>query len=85
VATFFELLPPRRRDRVDIFDQTGQLVEYATVDAEARRVEFYSSASRLIGQGTLDPASGRVERRSLEGSHPELLFLPIPPRANGGG
>jgi hypothetical protein len=85
VATFFGPLPPRSRERVDIFDQTGQLVEYATVDRKTRRIEFYSSTSRLTGEGTLDISSGRVERFSVEGSRQGSLLLPIPPRVDDDG
>lgn len=83
VTTFFEVLPQRGRERVDIFDQTGWLVEYAIVDREARRIEFYSSTSRLTGDARLDISSGRIERFSMDGSRQGSLSLPIPPGMDG--
>jgi hypothetical protein len=79
VTTFFGTLSPHGGERVAVFDQTGRLVEYATVDRQAERVEFYSTASRLTGHGRLDTSSGRVERFSIEGYREGSLLLPIPP------
>lgn len=83
VTTFFEMLPPRPTERVDIFDQRGRLVEYATVDRHTRRLEFYSATSRLTGEGRLDTASGRVERFSPDGRRQASLLLPIPSGVDG--
>jgi hypothetical protein len=79
VTTFFGTLSPHGSERVAIFDQTGQVVEYATVDRQAGRIEFHSAASRLTGHGRLDISSGRVERFSVEGRREGSLWLPIPP------
>lgn len=79
VITYFGPVPPRALERVDIFDHSGHLTEYATVDRHAGRVEFFSSASRPTGQGILDVSSGRVERFSLDGDRRGSLLLPLPP------
>jgi hypothetical protein len=80
VTTFFGPLSPRGRERVDIFDQMGRLVEYAAVNRQGGRIEFYSPASLLTGEGKLEASSGRVERVSVKGDR-DVLVLPIPPAA----
>jgi hypothetical protein len=79
LTTFFETLSPPGRERVDIFDQTGRLVEYATVDRQSGRIEFYNAASRLTGEGRFDVSTGRVERFGLDAHGETSLVLPIPP------
>jgi len=83
VTTFIGDLPAPCRERIDIFDTAGQLLEYATLDREARRVEFYSASSRFTGHGRFDTSSGRVERFGLEGQRQGSLALPIPHTAEG--
>ncbi|OGK99961.1 MAG: hypothetical protein A3I14_05200 [Candidatus Rokubacteria bacterium RIFCSPLOWO2_02_FULL_73_56] len=83
VTTFIGELPTRCRERIDVFDSSGRLVEYATLDRETRRVEFYSAGSRLTGHGALDASSGRVERFGPEGQR--HWALPVPPGLEGDG
>jgi hypothetical protein len=78
VTTFIGVLPHPGRERIDIFDAAGQLIEYAVSDRKARRVLFYSAASELTGYGVLDPSSGSVQRFSVEGRPQASLALPIP-------
>lgn len=85
VTTFFEMLPAHLTERLEIFDQNGGLVEYATVDRRAGRIEFYSAASRLTGTGTIDTSFRRVERFSADGRRHESLSVPLPPEVEGGG
>jgi hypothetical protein len=78
-TTFLEPLPARAAERVDVFDERGRLVEYATVDRAARLVEFHDAQGRLTGSGSLDPSSGRVERSDGAGQRRTAMVLPIPP------
>lgn len=79
VTTYFGPVPSHSAERVDIFDRAGRLIEHVFVDRQARKVEFYSTASRLTGRGALDVASGLVERFSVEGARQGSLLLPLPP------
>lgn len=79
VTTFIGVLPPHSRERIDSFDMTGRLAEYAILDREVRRVEFYSAASQPTGYGRFDPSSQRIERFSPEGRRQGSLGLPFPP------
>jgi hypothetical protein len=78
VTTFIGALARPGRERIDIFDAAGRLIEYAVPDWKAQRVVFFSPASELTGYGTLDPASGGVQRFSIEGRPQAPLALPIP-------
>jgi hypothetical protein len=84
VTTFFGALPPHATERLDIFDQNGEPVEYAIVDRPAGRIDFYSVASRRIGSGRIDSALGGVERFSADGRLQESQFVPIPPDVDDG-
>jgi hypothetical protein len=79
LPTFLGTLPARATERVDVLDEVGRLVEYATVDREARLVEFHDADGRLTGSGRLDPSSGRVERIDGAGQRRTAIVLPIPP------
>jgi hypothetical protein len=85
VTTFFEMLSAHAMERVEIFDQSGRLAEYATVDRETGHLEFYSAASRPTGAGSLDRASGRVDRVGPDGRRRGSLSLPIPSGVAAGG
>jgi hypothetical protein len=85
VTTFFGILPPHGAERVDMFGQNGELVEYATVDRQAGHIEFYSATSRLLRHGPIDALSGRAERFDGGGRRPGSLFVPIPPAIGDDG
>lgn len=84
VTTFFGTLPAHATERLDIFDQNGELVEYALVERPAGRIDFYSVSSRRIGSGRMDSSLGRVERFSADGRLAEPRFVPITPDADDG-
>jgi hypothetical protein len=89
MTTFIGALPARARERVDVLDGAGRLIEYTTLDRDAGRVEFYTARSEFTGYGKLDPTTGQVERSSLSGGKPaerrEPLVLPVPPDGPDGG
>jgi hypothetical protein len=78
-TTFGGPLPRAARERIDVFDGAGRLVEYAVLDRKAERLEYYRE-SELAGYGRFDPSSGGVQRFDLEGRRQTSLALPIPPR-----
>jgi hypothetical protein len=77
-TTFGGPLPRAARERIDVFDGAGRLVEYVVFDREAERLELYRE-SELAGYGRFDPSSGGVQRFDLEGRRQPSLALPIPP------
>jgi len=77
-TTFGEPLPRAARERIDVFDGAGRLVEYVVLDREAERLELYRE-SELAGYGRFDPFSGGIQRFNIEGGRLTSLALPIPP------
>ncbi len=79
LTTFIGILPPFPREQIHVIDGRGRLLQYVVLDRDARRVDFYDSASAQTAYGRLDPSSGRVQRFSLQGRPQGEVTLPIPP------
>jgi hypothetical protein len=78
-TTFGGPVPRAARERIDVFDGAGRLIEYVVLDRAAERLELYRE-SGLAGYGRFDPSSRGVQRFDLDGRRQTSLALPIPPR-----